>query len=94
MKRHKDKTTPHPPIFLRGDECDRIYGTTPEFRKQQRCSGEWREPVHFIRLNSRNIVYRSKMIESWIENRDQTEKHLAEAENLLRKHYSKNRQAA
>lgn len=71
--------------FVPGKECDRVFGTTPEIRKNLRVNGEWFDPVHLKWLNSRYCVYRLDMVRSWIENRHQPHIHLAESEQLLAK---------
>jgi hypothetical protein len=71
------------PEFISGDECDRIFGTTQEIRKNLRTGGEWYAPVHLVWLNSRHCVYRVAMVRSWFQNRHQPQVHLAEVETFL-----------
>jgi hypothetical protein len=71
------------PELINGEECDRLFGTTPEIRKNLRASGEWYAPAHLVWLNSRYCVYRVALVRSWFLNRHQPHVHLAEAENFL-----------
>jgi hypothetical protein len=72
------------PEFVSGEECDRLFGTTPEIRKNLRASGDWYAPVHYQHLNGRVFLYRVVMVRSFIQNRHQPEVHLADGEKLLR----------
>jgi hypothetical protein len=71
------------PEFISGDECDRLFGTTPDIRKNLRTGGDWYAPVHHVWLNSRHCVYRVKMVRSWFHHRHQPHIHLAETEQFL-----------
>lgn len=73
------------PEFISGEECDRLFGTTPETRKNLRASGDWYCPVHYSPLNGRRFIYRLEAIRNFIENRHQPEVHLNYCEDLLRR---------
>lgn len=77
------KVLPLTPELITGEECDRIFGTTSEIRKNLRASGEWYAPVHLVWFNSRHCVYRVEMLKSWVNNRHQLHVHLADAERYL-----------
>jgi hypothetical protein len=71
------------PEFISGEECDRLFGTTPDIRKNLRTGGEWYSPAHLVWLNSRHCVYRVAVVRSWFQNRHQPHVHLAEVEEFL-----------
>jgi hypothetical protein len=71
------------PEFISGEECDRLFGITPEIRKNLRTGGDWYSPAHLVWLNSRYCVYRVAIIRSWFANRHQPHVHLAEVEQFL-----------
>jgi hypothetical protein len=73
------------PEFISGDECDRLFGTTPEIRKNLRASGDWYAPVHYQHLNGRVFLYRVATIRHFLDNRHQPEVHLSYCESLLQK---------
>jgi hypothetical protein len=77
------RVNPLEPEYVSGEECDRVFGTTPDIRKNLRCSDEWYAPVHIVWFNSRHHVYRVSMVRSWLQNRHQSHVHLAEAEFFL-----------
>jgi hypothetical protein len=79
------RVRPLEPECLTGQECDRVFGTTPEIRKNLRTGGEWYSPVHILWLNSRYHVYRVSMVRSYLENRHQPHVHLNEVEELLQR---------